>query len=134
MELFRTGSVITQASEPKKKNLFLQSLSLEENGKPGSSGECSNGDSQGEVQDKEIVDCLENEVHYWTDYSKVHYHPQSLYELNGLWMDAQDFNYGIGRESFSRGVHGEEINDRLRFFIEECDLVQVCICLDNLVV
>ncbi|KAL0412929.1 UNVERIFIED_CONTAM: protein misato1 [Sesamum radiatum] len=123
----RTGPVTTHTSQPLKKNLFLQSLYLEETEDVGTSRDCPsrNGDFCPEVQDKDIVECLENEVQYWTDFSKVHYHPQSLYELSGLWFDIKDFNnYGIGREAFSGGLHAEEINERLRFFVEECDLPQ----------
>ncbi|KAK6143876.1 hypothetical protein DH2020_024224 [Rehmannia glutinosa] len=122
-----TGPVTTHTSQPLKKNLFLQSLYLEENANLGSSRGCEseNSDSHTEVQDEDIVQSLENEVQYWTDYSKVHYHPQSLYELSGLWSEINDFNnYGIGREAFSGGQHAEEINERLRFFVEECDLPQ----------
>ncbi|KAL4298954.1 hypothetical protein HN51_049666 [Arachis hypogaea] len=121
-----TGKISTQACEPHKKNLFLQRLYEEEenlivtNDTSGS----SNG-SQSEYQDKDIVESLENGVQFWTDYSKVHYHPQSLYELNGVWMDAENFNnYGIGKDSFSWDLQGEEISDRLRFFVEECDHIQ----------
>ncbi|PIN21857.1 Members of tubulin/FtsZ family [Handroanthus impetiginosus] len=122
-----TGPVTTHASQPSKKNLFLQSLYLEENANVGSSrgSESGNSNSRAEVEDKDIVECLENEVQYWTDFSKVHYHPQSLYELSGLWTEIKDFNnYGIGREAFSGSLHAEEINERLRFFVEECDLPQ----------
>lgn len=45
--------------------------------------------------------------------------------MNGLYIGAQEFdNYGIGRDAFSEGLRGDEINERLRFFIEECDHVQ----------
>ncbi|XP_031102792.1 protein misato homolog 1 [Ipomoea triloba] len=117
------GKVTTQASEPLKRNLFLQSLYVEENKVDGPDGRES--DSHNEIQDKDIVECLENGVQYWTDFSKVQFHPQSLYQLSGLWMDAQEFdNYGIGRDTFHNHQRGEEINERLRFFIEECDHIQ----------
>ncbi|CAA0825501.1 Unknown protein [Striga hermonthica] len=122
-----TGPVTTHRSQPSKKNLFLQSLYDEEGAKSGSSISCESGNnnSRTEVQDKDIVDCLENGVLYWTDFSKVHYHPQSIYELSGLWSDVQEFNnYGIGKEAFSGGLRADEISERLRFFIEECDLPQ----------
>lgn len=118
----RTGGVSTQASEPRKKNLFLQRLYEEEENEISD----SNNGSESEYQDKDITECLENGVQFWTDYSKVHYHPQSLYELNGVWGDVEGFdNYGIGRDSFSWASQGEEISDRLRFFVEECDNIQV---------
>ncbi|XP_022977534.1 protein misato homolog 1 isoform X1 [Cucurbita maxima] len=111
------GNVATQHSESCKKNLFLQSLSEEEQENVVS--------GRGEIEDKDIVECLEKDVTFWTDFSKVHYHPQSLYQLNGLWMDVQEFdNYGIGKESLSWSSQGEEIDERLRFFVEECDHIQ----------
>ncbi|GMI76933.1 hypothetical protein like AT4G37190 [Hibiscus trionum] len=120
------GNVTTHASEPQKKNLFLQSLYQEERDAPLMNG--VNGDAkdfQNEIQDTDIVSCLDEGVQFWTDFSKVHYHPQSLYEVNGLWLDAQEFdNYGSGRDVFRENLRGEEICDRLRFFVEECDRVQ----------
>lgn len=87
-----------------------------------------------ETDDKDIVECLENVVQHWTDYSKVHYHPRSLYELTGLWMEGQEFdNYGIGREALSGGSRGEEISERIRSFVEECDHIQVCTITTNIV-
>ncbi|KAL6176705.1 hypothetical protein ACLB2K_053338 [Fragaria x ananassa] len=96
-------------------------------GSMSSSGTVYNGGSSvpSSVMTWDIVEQLENDVQYWTDYSKAHYHPQSLYELSGPWIDAHKFdNYGIGRDSFSGGLHGEEMSDRLRFFIEESDHIQ----------
>ncbi|XP_021908160.1 protein misato homolog 1 [Carica papaya] len=117
-----SGTISTHTSEPQKKNLFLQSLEDEEQGKNGSTEKSNSGR---EIQDKDIVECLDNGVKCWTDYSKVHYHPQSLYELSGLWVDSQEFDsYGIGRDVFSKGSRGEEICERLRFFVEECDHIQ----------
>lgn len=123
----RAGNVSTNASEPQKKNLFLQSLYQEEQNVPLiNSINGGTKDSQNEIQDIDIVNCLDKEVQFWTDFSKVHYHPRSLYEVNGLWMDGQKFdNYGIGRDVFTENLRGEEICDRLRFFVEECDHIQV---------
>ncbi|PON34592.1 Tubulin/FtsZ, GTPase domain containing protein [Parasponia andersonii] len=116
------GNVSTYASEPCKKNLFLQRLYEEEQENGVHDGD---GFSQREIHDTDVIESLENGVEYWTDFSKVHYHPQSLYELSGLWMDAQKFdNYGIGRDVFLGSLRGEEIGERLRFFVEECDHVQ----------
>lgn len=121
------GKVATQASQPFKRNLFLQSLYEEERGNAnGDNGvDTESSGTQNEIKATDLIECLENDVQYWTDFSKVHYHPQSLYELNGMWMDIQNFNnYGVGRDAFTRGPHGEEMTERLRFFIEECDHIQ----------
>ncbi|XP_057968962.1 uncharacterized protein LOC131158246 isoform X2 [Malania oleifera] len=127
-DALRTGNVSTRVSEPRKKNLFLQRLyDDEEQEKLTGMGSthCGKNDSESNILDKDIVECLENDVQFWTDFSKVDYHPQSLYELNGLWMDIQEFdNYGVGRDALSGGLRGEEMNERLRFFVEECDHIQ----------
>ncbi|KAJ4714942.1 protein misato-like 1-like [Melia azedarach] len=111
-----------------KRILLLQSLYEEEQQSFSMMNGTNSGinDSLREIQDKDIVECLNNGVKFWTDFSKVHYHPQSLYELSGLWMDVQDFdNYEIGKDSFSESFQGEEMCERLRFFVEECDHIQL---------
>lgn len=132
----RTGRVSTQASQPFKRNLFLQRLYEEEENSNINEIPGSNNDSRTEYEDKDIIECLENDVQFWTDYSKVHYHPRSLYELDRVWANVDEFNnYGIGRDSFAWAAQGEEISDRLRFFVEECDHIQVTTFhLSNLVV
>ncbi|KAK1267944.1 hypothetical protein QJS04_geneDACA006536 [Acorus gramineus] len=121
-----TGKISRLVSEPHKKNIFLQSIDEEEHEKERV---VENGVEKcippSQVEDRDRVECLESDVHFWTDFSKVHYHPRSLYELHGSWTEVQTFdNYGIGREVFAGGLQGEELNERLRFFIEECDHIQ----------
>ncbi|CAN1834869.1 Protein misato homolog 1 [Linum perenne] len=112
-----SGSVVTSTSEVHQKNLFLESLYQEEPKRKI--------DNHSEISDKDIVESLENNVHFWTDFSKVHYHHHSLYELSGLWVNSQEFdNYGIGKDVFSEGSRGEEISEKLRFFTEESDHIQ----------
>lgn len=126
----RTGNVARLVAEPHPKNLFLQSLSEEEHGKLDVSEDDPGSSLTKPIQDIDRVECLENDVKFWTDFSKVHYHPQSLYELNSSWTDINKFdNYGIGKDVLSGGLLLEEMNERLRFFIEECDHIQVgCVC------
>ncbi|KAL8151960.1 hypothetical protein V2J09_021768 [Rumex salicifolius] len=119
----KKGALSTNRSEPRQKNLFQRSLYEEELGHSGSDNR--HDDSQIDTREKEITESLENSVQFWTDFSKVHYHPQSLYEVNGLWTDTQNFNnYGAGKDVFSDNLRGDEMGDRLRFFIEECDHIQ----------
>lgn len=123
----RAGNVSTHASEPHRRNLFLESLYEEERESLTVMNGINGGEnnSRREIHDEDIVESLENGVQFWSDFSKVHYHPQSLCELSGLWMDVQEFdNYGIGKDAFSGG-RGEEMSERLRFFAEECDYMQV---------
>ncbi|KAK4378872.1 hypothetical protein RND71_000734 [Anisodus tanguticus] len=91
------GKVTTHASEPLRRNLFLQSLSEEEQESLCKANDLDNvnNNSQPEIQDKDI-----------------------------------DFNnYGLGKEAFCGHQHGEEIDDRLCFFIEECDHIQGIQCI-----
>ncbi|RRT58134.1 hypothetical protein B296_00023023 [Ensete ventricosum] len=119
----RTGNVSRCIAEPHRKNLFLQSLSAEEHEildvSEDDSGEVMSS-SQRQVQDKDRIESLETDVTFWTDFSKVQYHPRSLYELHSSWMDIQKFDdYGIAKDVLSGGLQLEEMNERLRFFIEE---------------
>ncbi|KAK3136884.1 hypothetical protein QOZ80_5BG0444310 [Eleusine coracana subsp. coracana] len=117
-----SGNVTRSAAKPHERNLFLQSLSEAEQN-PSTSNAPNN--SQKSIEDKDLVASLETGVKFWTDYSKVQYHPQSLYELHGSWTDFDKFdNYGAGREVVSEWSQMEEMNERLRFFIEECDHIQ----------
>jgi hypothetical protein len=117
----RSGKVTKSVAKPHERNLFLQSLSEEEQN-PSS----SDGQNNASVEDKDLVANLENGVKFWTDYSKVQYHPQSLYELYGSWTDFDRFdNYGTAKEVVSEWSQMEEMNERLRFFVEECDHIQV---------
>ncbi|CAI0553791.1 unnamed protein product [Linum tenue] len=119
----RSGSVFTSTSGVREKNLFLQSLYEEEHDRLGST--TGKSESHREISDKDIVESLENGVQFWTDFSKTHYHPQSLYQLSGLWVDPMEFdNYGIGKDVFSESSRGDEISERLRFFTEESDHIQ----------
>lgn len=124
----RSGNVTRYVSECHEKNLFLQSLCEEQDSLSALSNDADNESftSQRQVQDKDRIECLENGVKYWTDFSKVQYHPRTLYELHISWTDAKRFdNYGIGKDVLSEGLQGEEMNERLRVFVEECDHIQV---------
>lgn len=111
--LIRKGGVTKSEEKRHEKNLFLKSLSEE-------------GEEDSHIEDKDRVECLERDVKFWSDFSKVQFHHKSLYELKGTWTDFQNFdNFGVGKEVLSGGLHMEELNDRLRFFVEECDHVQV---------
>ncbi|KAJ3674356.1 hypothetical protein LUZ60_004972 [Juncus effusus] len=124
------GGITKSIEKPREKNLFLQNLSQEasssSNPNPNSnSNSSSNSNSNSKIEDKEMVESLEKDVKYWSDFSKAQFHPKSLYELNGNWTDLQNFNnFGAGKEIISEGNHLEEINERLRFFVEECDHIQ----------
>lgn len=122
-----SGNITRYESKPVEKNLFLQSLCEEQDAGPArSNGSNFEGESNSrEIHDTDRIGCLENGVQYWTDFSKVQYHHRSLYELHGSWTDPNNFdNYQIGKDVLAEGFQGDEFNERLRMFIEECDHIQ----------
>ncbi|KAM3272396.1 hypothetical protein ACQJBY_042504 [Aegilops geniculata] len=117
-----SGNVTRSVEKPHGRNLFLQSLTEQE---PNPSTSNGGNNSQKSVEDKDLVECLEKDVNFWTDYTKVQYHPQSLYEMYGSWTDFDKFdNFGTAREVVSEWSLMEEMNEKLRFFVEECDHIQ----------
>ncbi|KAH9289531.1 hypothetical protein KI387_033648 [Taxus chinensis] len=119
------GSIVRYVSEPNDKNEFLQSLEEEEDGTDNGSMKAVASYSENGTKDRARIECLENGVQYWTDYSKVQFHPLSLYEIQGLWKDITPFdNFGNGRGILTENSQAEVLSDRLRFFVEECDHIQ----------
>ncbi|KAF2845684.1 mtDNA inheritance protein dml1 [Plenodomus tracheiphilus IPT5] len=67
-------------------------------------------------------------VRYWSDYSRVFYHPKSIVQLSEF--DVNDKlmpfeNWGVGMELFEKLEREVDLVDRdLRPFVEECDGIQ----------
>lgn len=65
-------------------------------------------------------------VGYWTDYLKTFLHPRSLYQLPGVWQGQGRFGaFGEGKGLLGVSETRDEIMDRMRFWAEECDTLQV---------
>ncbi|KAH6557871.1 hypothetical protein KP509_1Z088900 [Ceratopteris richardii] len=124
------GKLSKHVSEPEIKNEFLQSLEQEEldwvtSQQTSTSRDLKEKSSSVESRDEhKILQNLEDTVQYWTDYSKVHFHPLSLFELDGVWHGTTPFDdYGNGRDILS-GYMKDDALDRVRFFVEEADHMQ----------
>jgi hypothetical protein len=64
-------------------------------------------------------------IKYWTDYTGCHYHSKSLLELPGIHHKIHRFDcYTQGMALQQQAQQLEEIEDRVRWFAEECDFVQ----------
>ncbi|CAM6127087.1 unnamed protein product [Calypogeia fissa] len=73
-------------------------------------------------KEKALVQSLEEGVQYWTDYSKTHLHPSSAYQIPGVWQGVTPFdNYGCGKEVIVGEDEAEELRDKVRFLVEECE-------------
>lgn len=83
------------------------------------------------VTDSEKALALEETVSYWTDFLKVQLHPKSTVELKSSFFenDAPNYvgfrTYGDGIGLLEGGFAMEEAEERIRFFTEEADHLQV---------
>lgn len=81
--------------------------------------------SQGEVRLFRAAADLDRTARYFTDYLKVELHSKSLLQLAGVWEGVQTFaGWGEGWEMAGRADTRDELEDRLRFFAEDCDSLQ----------
>lgn len=78
---------------------------------------------------------LDNDVHVWSDFLRTGLHPRSIHLLQDYHHDnpEQPFNiFGVGQQVCSDRSQWDIIEDRIRYFTEECDLLQgFQILLDN---
>lgn len=115
---------MTHRHEPVPKNEFLKSLDEESEGWSG-----GNSNIASENRERSLVQSLDDSVEYWTDYLKAHLHPRSVYELPNTFHGVTPFeNYSSGQGFFKQQEQLDEVENRLRFFVEECDHLQVCLC------
>ena len=137
---YRNGQTVTHRHEPIPKNDFLKSLDEESEGwsQPSVSGSgfqltnvadtthSGNSVPSEETRESSFVQSLDDSVEYWTDYLKAHLHPRSVYELPNTFHGLTPFdNYSSGQGFFKEQEQLEEVENRLRFFVEECDHLQV---------
>lgn len=143
---YRTGPTVTHRHEPVPKNEFLKSLDEESEGwtagdygsQPSVSGagfqsaNISDRSRSGDIvpaeesRERSLVQSLDDSVEFWTDYLKAHLHPRSVYELPNTFYGVTPFdNYSCGLGFFKEQEQLEEVENRLRFFVEECDHLQV---------
>ncbi|KAG0571172.1 hypothetical protein M758_6G207800 [Ceratodon purpureus] len=133
------GQTVTHRHEPIPKNDFLKSLDEESEGwsQPSVSGSgfqltnvadtthSGNSVPSEETRESSFVQSLDDSVEYWTDYLKAHLHPRSVYELPNTFHGLTPFdNYSSGQGFFKEQEQLEEVENRLRFFVEECDHLQ----------
>ncbi|OSD03670.1 tubulin nucleotide-binding domain-like protein [Trametes coccinea BRFM310] len=79
---------------------------------------------QGNKQTPVTVDA--SNVRFWSDYSRVYYHPRSIQKLPDLadW-ERSEGEWQSSREAFANHEHDREImENEVRLFAEECDALQ----------
>ena len=110
--------------EPYKKNEFLREMDNEVNDEDNEKDIDNKMDSEVK-DDADTLYNLEDPVSFWSDYLAARFHPKSVLLCDSFQHQntTHPFDmWGLGRGAWkdSRGL-GEELEDRLRFFSEECD-------------
>lgn len=70
---------------------------------------------------------LDDSVSVWSDYLRLHLHPKSVHLLEEYQHnnDLQRFDmYGYGKQIMSSERERDELEDRVHYFLEECDHLQ----------
>ncbi|XP_051727993.1 protein misato homolog 1 [Ctenopharyngodon idella] len=139
------GQIMTHKESPPTKNPFLQDLDILDTGgllaDPGFTGRSSavghsSVTSAGASVALETVNSsleriqksyrLEGSVRVWSDFLRIHLHPQTISVINQYNHDGESERleaFGQG-EALLQGPVLEDLEDRLHFFVEECDYLQ----------
>ncbi|CAH1796416.1 unnamed protein product [Owenia fusiformis] len=70
---------------------------------------------------------LEKNIKVWSDFLKIYLHPKSLYVLQDYSHNSENEPFDIfsyGSAIYNTRTHQDEIDDKLHFFLEECDHLQ----------
>ncbi|XP_076465690.1 protein misato homolog 1-like [Babylonia areolata] len=140
-----SGDVTLHKSDPGPRNQFLQDLDKAETsqevddikGDTGNGDWCGTGDyeekpDQGEGNPADQVVFgkhyynLDEHVKVWSDYLSVHLHPRSVQIVQDFILDNEDHPFdvfGLGQQTLCDDAW-DEWEDRVRFFTEDCDLMQ----------
>ncbi|KAF4081773.1 hypothetical protein AMELA_G00165080 [Ameiurus melas] len=136
------GDLVTHAEPPADRNSFLQDLDRLDTGEllavPGFTNPSSLAEhsSLGRAVAVETVNSslermqrsyrLEGSVKVWSDFLRLHLHPRTISIINQYNHDGEVARlevFGQG-EVLLQGSVLEELEDKLHFFIEECDYLQ----------
>ncbi|KAM4724644.1 protein misato homolog 1 [Anableps anableps] len=132
------GSVTTHKQSPPEKNPFLEDLEKLDEGeilaqaefcsasRLQRSGPVSVDSFSGQLTRVQRNYRLEGSVRVWSDFLRIHLHPRSVAVVHQFNHDGEAHRletFGQG-ESLLQGALLEELEDRLHFFVEECDYLQ----------
>ncbi|XP_035765180.1 protein misato homolog 1 [Neolamprologus brichardi] len=133
------GSITMHEESPPAKNSFLEDLDKLDKGEilaeadfPSSSQpQCSAGSLSVDTVNSHLARVhksyrLECSVKVWSDFLRIHLHPRTISVIHQYNHDGEAHRleaFGQG-ESLLQGSVLEELEDRLHFFVEECDYLQ----------
>ncbi|XP_030644898.1 protein misato homolog 1 [Chanos chanos] len=132
------GGVITHKESPPLKNSFLEDLDKLDQGEilakpdlsptqvPQYSGAVPMETVNSTLERIQKTYRLEGSVRVWSDFLRIHLHPRTIsvitqYNHDGESERLEAFGQGV---TLCRGSVLEDLEDRLHFFVEECDYLQ----------
>ncbi|XP_034774437.2 protein misato homolog 1-like isoform X1 [Acipenser ruthenus] len=131
------GEVMTHEEEQAVKNVFLQDLERLDQGEVLAEGEFSQqqreqcrgaeGSVNASVERTQKLFSLEGSVRVWSDFLRIHLHPRSISVIHQYNHDGETNRmeaFGQGEALLREPLFLEELEDRLHFFVEECDYLQ----------
>ncbi|XP_024152572.1 protein misato homolog 1 [Oryzias melastigma] len=130
------GSLVTHKESPTEKNPFLKDLDKLDKGEiladfpspPREPVKKRGGVDTVNSQLNQIQRSyrLEGSIRVWSDFLRIHLHPRTITVIHQYNHDGEAHRleaFGQG-ESALQGALLEELEDRLHFFVEECDYLQ----------
>lgn len=132
------GPMMTHRESPPTKNSFLQDLDKLDEGEILAEPEFSAAQLQqcsgavavptvnSSLEHAQKLYRLEGSVRVWSDFLRIHLHPRTISVINQYNHDGESQRleaFGQG-EALCQGVVLEQLEDRLHFFVEECDYLQ----------
>ncbi|XP_069576990.1 protein misato homolog 1 [Brachyistius frenatus] len=132
------GSLMMHRESPPVKNSFLQDLEKLDNGEvlaevnfsssfqPQYSGSVSVDTVNSRLAQVQKCYRLEGSVKVWSDFLRIHLHPRTISVIHQYNHDGEAHRleaFGQG-ESLLQGSVLEDLEDKLHFFVEECDYLQ----------
>ncbi|XP_033831275.1 protein misato homolog 1 [Periophthalmus magnuspinnatus] len=133
------GDLMMHKESPPQKNSFLEDLDKLDNGEILAEADFSTSHSQCSASAPLTVDTVNNQlsrlqknyrlegsVKVWSDFLRIHLHPRTIsvihqYNHDGDAHRLEAFSQG---EALLQGSVLEDLEDRLHFFVEECDYLQ----------
>lgn len=133
------GNLMMHKESPPEKNSFLEDLDKLDRGEilaeadfySSSQPQCSAGAVSVDTVNSQLARVqrgyrLEGSVKVWSDFLRIHLHPRTISVIHQYNHDGEAHRleaYGQG-EALLQGAVLEELEDKLHFFVEECDYLQ----------
>ncbi|KAF3707209.1 Protein misato -like protein 1 [Channa argus] len=133
------GNLMLHEESPPEKNSFLEDLDKLDKGEilaiadfsSSSQAQCPAGSVSVDTVNSRLAQVqkgykLEGSVKVWSDFLRIHLHPHTVSVIHQYNHDGETHRleaFGQG-EALLRGPVLEDLEDKLHFFVEECDYLQ----------